>query len=76
MIKASLEKLQSRLRKPVMASLALAGHRPGKVVKNLHYGREPGQSLDIYLPAEGHRGNQVVFIHGGSWNSGSKEEYA
>ena len=76
MIKSSLDKLQSKLRKPVMTSLAWAGHRPGKVIKDLQYGREPGQALDIYLPSDGHRGNQLVFIHGGSWNSGSKEEYA
>jgi acetyl esterase/lipase len=76
MKKRSVEKFQDVVRKGVFAGLRIAGHRPGKAVKHLHYGRELGQSLDIYLPAEGYRGTQMVFIHGGGWRTGSKDEYA
>lgn len=76
MIKKSIEQIQDSVRKGMFAGLKLAGHRPGKAIKNLHYGREPGQSLDIYLPGEGYRGSQLVFLHGGGWHSGSKDEYA
>lgn len=76
MIKSSVERVQLALRKGVFTGLKIAGHRPGKIVRDLHYGRDPGQSLDIYLPQEGYRRNQLVFLHGGSWRSGHKDEYA
>ncbi len=57
------------------------------VSKDMMYGDEPNQDLDIYYPkplAQAMRSQQtitksypmVVFVHGGSWESGSKEEYA
>jgi len=76
MIKASLERVQRQVRKGVFTGLRWAGHRSGKTVRNLPYGRAPEQVLDLYLPADGDRGTQVVFIHGGGWRSGSKDEYA
>nr|WP_315941257.1 alpha/beta hydrolase [Deinococcus sp. Marseille-Q6407] len=39
------------------------------------YGSGPRQQLDIYAPAGVHNAPTVLFIHGGSWNSGSKAEY-
>ncbi|HAG92566.1 MAG: hypothetical protein CMK83_23160 [Pseudomonadales bacterium] len=71
----ALDSPRDLLRKSLFAGLRLVGHRPGKVIRNLHYGREPGQALDIYLPREGYRGTQMIFLHGGGWHSGSKEEY-
>ena len=57
------------------------------VSKDILYGDEPLQDLDIYYPkplAQAMKTNttikqdypMVVFVHGGSWESGSKEEYA
>ncbi len=57
------------------------------VSKNILYGDEPAQDLDIYYPkplAQAMKAQDtihntypmVVFVHGGSWESGSKEEYA
>jgi acetyl esterase/lipase len=57
------------------------------VSKNIAYGSEPLQDLDIYYPkpltqamkAQNTISNSypmVVFVHGGSWESGTKEEYA
>jgi acetyl esterase/lipase len=31
--------------------------------------------LDVYCPSTTKRGPVVVFVHGGGWNSGSKDEY-
>lgn len=76
MINTSLEKLQSALRKGMFNGMKTLGHRPGRVIHDLHYGREPEQKLDIYLPAGDDRGAQLVFFHGGSWRSGHKDEYA
>ena len=72
----SSNSVKNILRKGMFNGLRLVGHRPGKVIRDLHYGREPQQKLDIYLPAERHRGAHLVFFHGGSWRSGHKDEYA
>ena len=60
------------------------------VSKNILYGDEPNQDLDIYYPKPLTKAMNstindiaihdsypmVVFVHGGSWESGSKDEYA
>jgi acetyl esterase/lipase len=57
------------------------------VSKDILYGDEPSQDLDIYYPkplakamkAQGAISSSypmVVFVHGGSWESGNKEQYA
>lgn len=57
------------------------------VSKNILYGDEPLQDLDIYYPkplAQAMKAERavtasypmVVFVHGGSWESGTKEQYA
>lgn len=57
------------------------------VSKDILYGEVPDQDLDIYYPklltkamksqsAIQNNYPMVVFVHGGSWESGSKEEYA
>lgn len=57
------------------------------VSKDILYGEEPLQDLDIYYPkplAQAMKAQRtvsdkypmVVFVHGGSWESGTKEEYA
>ncbi len=47
------------------------------VARGVSYGPEPRQKLDIYAPPEGAGNNGVVvFVYGGSWNSGSKSDYA
>ena len=62
------------------------------VSKNILYGDEPNQDLDVYYPKPLAKAMQsknvtddnainnsypmVVFVHGGSWESGSKDEYA
>lgn len=44
--------------------------------RNLAYGPEPRQKLDVYAPAKGIKpAGIVVFVYGGSWNSGSKSDY-
>ncbi|WP_227674610.1 alpha/beta hydrolase [Psychrobacter jeotgali] len=57
------------------------------VSKNILYGDEPLQDLDVYYPKALAQAMQakrtvnvsypmVVFVHGGSWESGNKDEYA
>jgi acetyl esterase/lipase len=43
----------------------------------LAYGPDPRQRLDIYGPPEsGGRRPVVIFVYGGSWNNGRREDYA
>ena len=44
---------------------------------DVSFGATPRQKLDLYAPSSGQGPWPViVFIHGGSWNSGNKEPYA
>lgn len=46
------------------------------ITRNVAYGNEPRQLLDIYRPAKPAVGRPgVVFFYGGSWNSGTKNIY-
>ena len=43
--------------------------------KDIAYGQLPAQHLDVYKPAQANGAPVVIFIHGGGWNSGDKNEY-
>lgn len=47
------------------------------IVKDVPYAGAPDDKrmLDVYPAAEGARAPVVVFIHGGSWSSGSRRDY-
>ena len=50
------------------------------VSSDLHYGPDPRNLLDIYQPAaaqlvKSERAPMLLFIHGGSWTNGDKNEY-
>ena len=80
MLKYNLQRIRAGIQKGVFAGARFVGHRPGQVIKHLSYGKESGQFLDLYLPRQGDNsaGNNVrlIFIHGGAWKSGNKDEYA
>ncbi len=64
---------------PVGALNAVAGRDSGSesVADDIAFGAHPRQKLDIYAPAGGPRPAPVVmFVYGGSWNSGSRRDYA
>lgn len=46
------------------------------IAKNIAYGSQPHQVLDIYQPDTPGSYPVIVYIHGGGWNSGNKELYA
>jgi acetyl esterase/lipase len=57
--------------------LALARAGGLQVTRDQAYGEHPRQRLDVYAPREAGPPRPVlVFIHGGSWNSGDKATYA
>ncbi len=45
------------------------------VTRDLHYGPDARNVLDIYAPQHVSARPVVLFIHGGSWTSGGKDEY-
>ncbi len=49
-----------------------------EIVKDISYGDEPWQKLDIYIPekAKTEKLPVVVFFYGGRWTDGSKDMYA
>jgi len=68
---------------PMLAAGALPGCaalRPGLLsegARDVAYGRDPRQRMDIYVPQGGDSGRPVVFfIYGGSWVNGAKETYS
>jgi acetyl esterase/lipase len=69
---------------PTKMLTAISSMRGVTITKDLHYGTDPRQALDIYQPDQDtvkpethHIGGLpvVIFIYGGSWQSGDKEGY-
>jgi acetyl esterase/lipase len=48
-----------------------------EVEKDLVYGGQEHQQLDLYFPPESGNSNRqlVIFVYGGDWTSGSRENY-
>lgn len=48
-----------------------------RVASDVAYGSHPRQRLDVYAPGPGdEKRGVIVFIYGGSWNSGRRQDYA
>ncbi len=49
-----------------------------KTTKDVAYGSDAAQKMDVYLPASrtSTQTKTLVFIHGGSWTSGDKDEFS
>ena len=53
---------------------AFGAHAP--IASDVAYGADPAQRLDVYAPvAAGRDRPGVVFVHGGRWSSGDKQQY-
>ncbi|MCB1843899.1 MAG: alpha/beta hydrolase [Halioglobus sp.] len=52
-------------------------HSELSVTRDIAYGEQPHQTLDVYTPKAASPAPRqlVVFIYGGGWTSGSKEQY-
>lgn len=62
---------------PLGALNAITPSAAPATMKGWAYGSEPRQKLDIYLPpASAFPAPVIVFFYGGSWNSGSRTDYA
>ena len=80
-------KLLHRLSTAVLAAVGLAACSPlqilntlssdpdSRVAADIAYGEGARRRLDIYAPPNASNAPVVVFFYGGSWNSGSREDY-
>ncbi len=75
-LRARLDDLSPRCRAALLASADATPSRttaPDAPLRDLAYGPDPKQRLDVYRPAEA-RGAPVLFmVHGGAWAIGDKE---
>ncbi|GAC1381316.1 MAG: alpha/beta hydrolase [Aquirhabdus sp.] len=67
---------------PTRVLTAVTSEQGVKISKDVYYGTDSRQALDIYQPDQanaksptGHGLPVVIFIHGGSWQKGDKEGY-
>lgn len=49
---------------------------PIKVVKDIAYGEDSRQRLDIYSPGDGNNHPVMIFAYGGAWHFGNRHEFA
>lgn len=68
-----------------LASLALAGcqgayfaaiNAGARPARDAAYGDDPRQRLDVYAPADAAGAPIVLFVYGGRWQTGAREQYA
>ncbi len=43
-----------------------------RVLRNLAYGEDPAQRMDVYLPAGAAHAPVILMVHGGAWQTGDK----
>ena len=62
---------------PIGILNALTPHDSYQLIEGIAYGRDPRQRVDVYRPKPLASGQPlIVFFYGGSWNRGSRRDYA
>lgn len=69
-IRTALPKLSDPCRKAIGERGASAPPAPG--TREIAYGADPKQKLDLLVPANGRRAPLLLFVHGGGWSIGDK----
>lgn len=49
---------------------------PGNALRDIPYGGDPRQRMDVYLPAQPANAPVIFMVHGGGWRTGGKGETA
>jgi len=44
-----------------------------RALRDIAYGTDPRQRFDVYLPASPHNAPVILFVHGGGWANGNKD---
>jgi acetyl esterase/lipase len=61
--------------KPLWIMNYLAPRFHSSRIKDLSYAQDDRHTLDIYMPKHKKSDDIIVFIHGGAWDTGNKNEY-
>ena len=62
--------------RPLWFMNGFAHFQSGRRIKDLSYDLDPRHKSDLYLPSNIHPARPiVVFVHGGAWDSGHKNDY-
>ena len=61
--------------RPLWIMNYLAPRSHCKRIADLPYDQDPRHTLDIYMPKHKTQDEVIVFIHGGAWDTGNKNEY-
>ena len=70
-LRERLEHAREASRQPALRAPELP---PGtRVLHDLAYGPDPRQRFDVYLPASPHNAPVILFVHGGGWANGNKD---
>ncbi|MEO8141774.1 MAG: alpha/beta hydrolase [Sphingomicrobium sp.] len=69
-IRSALPKLSDTCRKAIGERGASAPPTPG--TREIAYGADPKQKLDLLVPANATRAPLILFVHGGGWSIGDK----
>lgn len=69
---------RERLEQAREASRQPAAHAPklpagARALRDIAYGDDPRQRFDVYLPARPHAAPIILFVHGGGWVNGNKD---
>lgn len=60
----------------VFNALVPKDHGVARPSRDVSYGPDPRQRLDVYMPADGRHDHKVlVFLYGGSWTGGRRQDY-
>jgi arylformamidase len=75
---ADAQTLRERLQQAREASRQPAARPPtlpagARVLPDIAYGTDPRQRFDAYLPAQPHNAPIILFVHGGGWENGNKD---
>lgn len=61
--------------KPLWIMNYLAPRSHCKRIADLPYAQTPRHTLDLYIPKNRVHDDVIVFVHGGAWDTGNKNEY-
>ncbi|MFT5594179.1 MAG: acetyl esterase/lipase [Oceanicoccus sp.] len=67
--------IATAIMKPLWIMNYLAPRFHCKRIKNLPYNSDSRHTLDLYVPKHKKSDDIIVFVHGGSWDTGNKNEY-
>jgi arylformamidase len=72
------ETFRERLQQAREASRQPAARAPvlpagARALRDVAYGTDPRQRFDVYLPAQPRNAPVILFVHGGGWENGNKD---